>query len=146
MEVSFNETWDTVCDNGWDMNDAQVVCRELGFGSAINAMVGAHYGPGSGTIWLNNVMCEGTETALKQCSHSGWQNECTHEQDAGIKCAAPNDKTPQFSCQIKDTQLSSEDLRKIRDDHTILPAMAIFECDEKPTCKSKSFSLIIKPM
>ena len=87
-----NGKWGTVCDNGWDLNDAQVVCKELGYGSATNATVNAFYGRGSGPIWLSNLKCVGTEWTIGNCSHSGWgvyyYYDCSryHRDDAGVKC------------------------------------------------------------
>ena len=31
VEVCLNETWGTICDNGWTTNDANLVCAQLGF-------------------------------------------------------------------------------------------------------------------
>ena len=87
VEVYHDGTWGTVCDNGWDWNDAQVVCNELDLGYAVDAPHNAFYGEGSGQIWLDDVNCVGSELTITHCSHSGWGSQnCSHGQDASVKC------------------------------------------------------------
>ena len=91
MEVYHNGEWGTVCDNEWDLNDAQVVCSELGLGKVVAAIPGAFYGQGSGRIWPSNVNCFGTESTIENCTHRGWgPGYCNHGEDAGVKCTAGN--------------------------------------------------------
>ena len=90
VEVYYNGEWGTVCDDGWDLNDAQVVCTQLGYGQAIAALTKAYYGQGSGNIWLSNLDCDGTESTIGSCPHSGWgihTTFCNHADDAGIRCS-----------------------------------------------------------
>ena len=82
-----NEQWGTVCDDYFDIKDANVVCRQLGYRGALQAYGGAHYGQGSGPIWLDNLACTGTEASLFDCPHSSVGNHnCTHIEDAGALC------------------------------------------------------------
>ena len=91
VEVYHNDEWGTVCDEGWDLNDAQVVCKQLGFDQATVARNNAYYGQGKGQIWLKDLNCVGTELTIEDCSHGGWRIEnCTHSKDAGVKCSAGN--------------------------------------------------------
>ena len=71
VEVYYKEQWGTVCDDDWDIKDAKVVCRQLGFPSALEAIGDARYGQGSGHIWIAHVECSGNETKIHDCSHRG---------------------------------------------------------------------------
>ena len=90
VEIIVNGEWGTICDFGWDLNDAHTVCRQLGYHGASEALSGAYFGEGVGNIWIAWVHCPtGTKDHLRQCTYSSPQLRplgCYHSNDASVRC------------------------------------------------------------
>ena len=89
VEIYHNNQWGTICNSGWDLNDATVVCHQLGFHGDAEAISNSEFGVGNSStpIWLSNVRCVGTEDYLADCVRNTWgANNCHHYQDVGVIC------------------------------------------------------------
>lgn len=95
VEVLFGGQWGSICDEGWDVNAAKVVCRMLSL-SGGEPITGAWFGKGDGAIWMSNVNCQGDESSIYDCDY-GEANWCSHQQDAGVIC----EKTVNASMSIR---------------------------------------------
>ena len=87
VELQYNGTWGTICGDSWDLPDADVVCRQLGYDGALRAVRDTAFGQGTGPIWLDDVQCVGNETSISHCSHLGLGvHNCRHYENAGVVC------------------------------------------------------------
>ncbi len=87
MEVFYDYNWGTVCDNGWDLSDAAVVCREMGCGDAFEAKSGAFFRRGGGNVLMSDIACVGNESTLRSCIFKkAGEFNCDHSEDAGVIC------------------------------------------------------------
>ena len=88
VEVKIGGLWGTVSDLGWDIYDANVVCKQNKFGGAVGAYSGSSFGNGKGPIWASNFQCKGSETSLAKCVHNSTeiQGKYGHYRDASVEC------------------------------------------------------------
>ncbi len=107
VEVLYNGIWGTVCRKDWDLQDANVVCRELGYAGAVAVVYNAAnmYGQGTGVMWMANVDCKGNEISLLDCKQQYrlGASHCSHYQDAGAICIAPGIYF--YQCSVERFQL-----------------------------------------
>ena len=87
VEVFVNGHWGTVCDDNWNLNNSNVVCRQLGYHSAITSYSGGVSLRAQGSIWLDEVSCTGQEESLLLCSHANiGESDCNHVEDIVVWC------------------------------------------------------------
>lgn len=87
VEIYHDGQWGTVCDDGWDLKEAQVVCRQLKFPGAVSVVTEEIYGKASGPIWMDDMECSGTEKYLHACKFKGWGiSDCSHKEDVSVVC------------------------------------------------------------
>ena len=89
-----NGQWGGICDDDFDINDAKVICRMLGFNFTNTALANSTaadlYGtaPSGNDFVLSDLGCNGNETSVFDCSHSvEWTNDCEAYEIAGVQCA-----------------------------------------------------------
>ncbi|XP_059208080.1 scavenger receptor cysteine-rich type 1 protein M130-like [Centropristis striata] len=92
LEVKYDQSkqsWSSVCEDDFDQQDAEVVCRELGCG-APSVLQGALYGEGEAPMWAKEFQCGGNESALLDCRSSGSdRNTCSPGRAVGLTCSEP---------------------------------------------------------
>ena len=107
VEVCIGNVYGSVCNGRWDERDASVVCNQLvggkccfcinghilyisyymlsGSGSVVAIRDASGFGSSTVPIFIDDVVCEGSETNLLQCSYKRQQN-CDLLNLAAVTC------------------------------------------------------------
>ena len=86
VEVLYDDEWGSVCDDWFDENAADVLCRQLGYSSGL-VMGRAYFGQSEGPIWLDDIRCHGNESTIFDCMTMCWGcHNCGHYEDVGVVC------------------------------------------------------------
>ncbi|XP_053597438.1 uncharacterized protein LOC103578371 isoform X2 [Microplitis demolitor] len=99
VEVKIMGLWGQVCDDGFGMIDADVICREIGFElGALEIRPGGFFGnmdPPT-RFMVDQLKCRGNETSLRECDFDGWGvHDCSPEEAVGVVCKTAVDTCPE---------------------------------------------------
>ncbi|XP_069753715.1 scavenger receptor cysteine-rich domain-containing protein DMBT1-like isoform X3 [Narcine bancroftii] len=86
VEVYHGGVWGRVFDTQWNFNNADVVCRQLNCGPAINVYNASRYGIGKGPVIMYNVGCNGCEPYLWNCNFTH-SDSFSVDRDVGVLCS-----------------------------------------------------------
>ncbi|XP_052266898.1 uncharacterized protein LOC127868846 isoform X3 [Dreissena polymorpha] len=94
VEIEYEGVWGTICDRGFDINDAKVICRMKGFNTeSIEIRLNGFYGNGNGRIFISDLLCTGDEPDISECNVGlRWKNTntlCTNTNDVAVQCNTP---------------------------------------------------------
>lgn len=85
VQVYYAGLWGYICDDYFDYNDANVICRQLGFEGA-STYRGSIY-VASVFYWLDNIHCDGTEGEIDNCTHNAWgSHNCGNYEHVQVTC------------------------------------------------------------
>lgn len=92
-KVKIEHKWGTVCNYGWTIQDAALVCHQLGYIlDSNNWFMERSQIPNAGInedILLSNVRCTENDNDITKCQaerEQDFENSCTHANDVGVRC------------------------------------------------------------
>uniref|UniRef100_A0A1X7SHE3 SRCR domain-containing protein n=1 Tax=Amphimedon queenslandica TaxID=400682 RepID=A0A1X7SHE3_AMPQE len=108
VEILRNGVRSSVCDEGWGLPDAEVICRVLGYPRASRTLAGSWFGKGEGAVW-SGVDCTGNEASLSFCPNNtgSTSSACSsHSSDASVVCSSSSSVSQTFLCADGDVRLT----------------------------------------
>ena len=86
VEVFYEGKWGKICRNEWDINDVKVVCKQLGFKSALAEFIGMNTKDENISVAMSNVGCTGQESVLASCKRFDGVHKCVDNKGAQALC------------------------------------------------------------
>ena len=87
VEVMFQGNWTAIYSDTWSLTDANVACRESGYGNALDIQTGKAFGSGTGPKGLMDISCSGKESSLNDCpGYVSGDAHCVSGLTAGVVC------------------------------------------------------------
>nr|CAI5867456.1 unnamed protein product [Callosobruchus analis] len=93
IEILHSGSWGAICDDEWDITEAKIICRQLGYpDEKAQPTVNSYFGIAKRRFWMDNIYCDGAEEEISTCRFDGWgQSDCNSEEAAGVICAEPEE-------------------------------------------------------
>jgi len=90
VEVRLNGTWGGICDDGFGINEANVVCRQMGFRLGASDYLTKRGSDAGDAIHIHGLECSGDEKSISECHqikvHSPSNRICSGKEKAGVEC------------------------------------------------------------
>ena len=86
VEVFYQGKWGKICRDEWDIDDVKVVCRQLGFQTALAEFLGMDTKDESISVAISNVACSGQESVLASCKRRDGNHRCLNNIGAQAFC------------------------------------------------------------
>ncbi|XP_044166473.1 scavenger receptor cysteine-rich domain superfamily protein-like [Acropora millepora] len=86
VEVFYQGKWGKICRDEWDIDDVKVVCRQLGFQTALAEFLGMDTKDENISVAMSNVACTGQESVLASCKRRDGNHRCLKNIGAQAFC------------------------------------------------------------
>jgi surface protein len=84
LEVSVDDSWGPVCDDNFDVWDAHVACRMMGYFTTAGFTTDVD--TGTDDFLIDEVACTGTEASFLDCDHEGADEDCSDDEGVTVHC------------------------------------------------------------
>ena len=102
VEVFYQGKWGKICRNEWDINDVKVVCRQLGFQSALAEFIGMNTRDDTIFVAMSDVACTGQESVLASCKRRDGKHQCWNNIGAQALC-----EPSKWNSNVKDVRFAT---------------------------------------